>query len=68
MDAIIGAIMTGVSKAGTLCYASHPLLEKCSRKMFLEGIGAKGQAFTVGPRVRRNGVSRQRPRHPEKCD
>jgi hypothetical protein len=60
--------MSGISKAGTLSYASHPLHEKCSRKMFLEGIGAKGQARPVGSCVKRNGGSQQRPRHPEKCD
>lgn len=60
--------MRGVSKAGTLCYASHPLHEKCSRKMFLEGIGAEGKQRFLGSRAGRNGRSQQRPRHPEKHD
>jgi hypothetical protein len=43
--------MRGVSKAGTLCYASHPLHEKCSRKMFLEGMGAEGKQRLLGSRA-----------------
>jgi hypothetical protein len=60
--------MRGISKAGTLFYVSHPLDEKCFRKMFLEGIGTEGQESLLRSSAGRNGGSQQRPRHPEKYD
>jgi hypothetical protein len=60
--------MKGVSKAGTLCYASHLLHEKCSRTIFLEGIAAEGKLRLLGCRAERYGRTQQRLRHPEKHD
>jgi hypothetical protein len=58
--------MRGISKAETLFYVSHPLDEKCLRKMFLEGIGTEGQESLLCSSAGRNGASQRRPRNPEK--
>lgn len=60
--------MRGIPKAETLCYVSHPLPEKCFRKMFLESIGAEGQERLLGSGACGNGGFWRPPRHPEKYD